>query len=225
MAFIRNRAGADSKIDINVFYNGGELTRARGTVDATGARSEVRVNEIVFGCSSQRFDINTMILNSGRESNASLESRAVLMDSSFCLLKGYAKVNRGASGSKSYVHERGILLDRGARIDGLPDMSVEESAVKATHSSATSPIDPEAVFYLMSKSIDELGVRRLIVSGFLAESVARMHNQFARDTSMALLDRKLEKKEFGLIPKAGEASWSFGEEGKKDMFLGHYKYR
>ena len=148
------------------------------------------------------------------------------MDSSFCLLKGYAKVLKGASGSRSYVHERGILLDKGARVDGLPDMSVDENDVKATHSSATAPVDPEAVFYLMSKSIDELGVKKLIVSGFLSESISKMHSEAARRLAISLVNSKLESKEFGHVPKVDQQSlWEFGEESEKDMFLGHYKYR
>ena len=82
-------------------------------------------------------------------------------------------------------------------------MSVDESEVKATHSSATSPIDPETVFYLMSKGIPELGVRKLIVSGFLGESISKMHNDRARELAIALINHKLETKEFGSMPRAG----------------------
>ena len=96
------------------------------------------------------------------------------MDKSFCIMKGFAKIEKGATKAKSYVHERGILLDRGARVNGLPDMSVDENDVKATHSSATAPVDPESVFYLMSKGIDEIGVRKLLVTGFFANSISKM---------------------------------------------------
>ena len=114
------------------------------------------------------------------------------MDTSFCQLKGYARVLKGASGARSFVHERGILLDKGARVDGLPDMSVDESDVKATHSSATAPVDEETVFYLMSKGIPEVGVKKLIVSGFLSESISKMHNGGARNLAIELINHKLE---------------------------------
>jgi len=226
LGFMKNKMGDHSNLKFNTFYNGAESTRVRNFIDAGGATSEISVNEVILGSKTQKFDINTHIINTGRESNASLESKAVMMDSSFCLLKGFAKVMRGAARSRSYVHERGIILDRSARVDGLPDMSVEESDVKATHSSATAPVDPEAIFYLMSKSIDELGVRKLIVSGFLAESISKMHNEDARRLSIALVNSKLENKEFGQMPKVDKENiWDFGEEREKDMFLGHYKYR
>ncbi len=225
LGFTRNLIGDSSKLSYNSFYNGAALTRARNVISASHDGA-VSVNEIMFGSGMQKFDISTQILNSGRQSMASLESKAVVMDSSYCLMKGYARVLHGASKSKSYVHERGIILDRQARVDGLPDMSVDESDVKATHSSATAPIDPESIFYLSSRGVEELGVRRLIVSGFLGEGIAKMHDGLARQTAVALVNRKLDSKEFGHVPDVKkEGKWSFEEDREKDIFKGHYKYR
>ena len=226
LSFCRNSIGSNANLKFNTFYNGGMLSRVRNVMNATSKTSRIEVNEVVFGSSTQKFDIATQILNQGRESNASLESKAVLMDTSFCQMKGFARVLRGASGARSFVHERGILLDKGARVDGLPDMSVDESDVKATHSSATAPVDEETVFYLMSKGIPEVGVKKLIVSGFLGESISKMHNGGARNLAIELINQKLETRQFGSIPKPNpENAWMFGEEREKDMFMGHYKYR
>jgi hypothetical protein len=105
-------------------------------------------------------------------------------------------------------------------------MSVDESDVKATHSSATAPVDEETVFYLMSKGIPEVGVKKLIVSGFLSESISKMHNGAARNLAIALINHKLETRQFGAVPEASpENAWMFGEEREKDIFQGHYKYR
>ena len=149
------------------------------------------------------------------------------MDSSFCILKGFAKINKGATKAKSYVHERGILLDKNAKVYGLPDMSVDENDVKATHSSATSPVDPESVFYLMTKGIDEIGVRKLLVTGFFAESLSKMHNSIMKELSMSLINTKLETKVYGGAPKLDARNIWVGatDTGDVDMFKGHYKYR
>ena len=226
LSFCKNDIGSNANLKFNTFYNGTALSRVRNVMNATSKTSNIAVNEVVFGSSSQKFDIATQILNQGRESIASLESKAVLMDTSFCTLKGFARVLKGASGARSFVHERGILLDKGARVDGLPDMSVDESDVKATHSSATAPVDEETVFYLMSKGIPEVGVKKLIVSGFLGESISKMHNGEARNLAIELINHKLETRQFGAVPKSNpENAWMFGEEREKDMFEGHYKYR
>lgn len=227
LAFCKNMIDRSATLKFNSLYNGGSHTRVRNYIDANSDMSNVDVTEIVFGSGTQKFDIATKILNAGRESNASLETKAALMDTSFCIMKGYAKIAKGASNSRSYVHERGILLDKGAKVDGLPDMSVDENNVKATHSSATAPVDIDTVFYLMSKGINETGVKKLIVNGFFSSELAKISNMAMKELSMAVIKRKLETKSFGDTPEASTRDiWVVASDINKDgIFKGHYKYR
>lgn len=226
ISFMKNVIGTDSHLRFNALYTGAAHTRVRNIINADGKNSHIEANEVVFGSSDQKFDIGTYIINRGAHTNASLESNAALMDKSFCIMKGFAKIEKGATKAKSYVHERGILLDKGARVNGLPDMSVDENDVMATHSSATAPVDPESVFYLMSKGIDELGVRKLLVSGFFANSIGKMQSDLMRESSMSIINSKLETRLYGSVPNLGEKEmWIATDVNDSDMFKGHYKYR
>jgi Fe-S cluster assembly scaffold protein SufB len=226
LGFAKNQMGADSRLKMNSVYSGGIHTRVRNTIRATSKNSRVDVNEMVFGASEQKFDISTYVVNRGEHSIADLESKAALMDNSFCIMKGFAKIEKGATKARSYVHERGILLDSGAKVYGLPDMSVDENDVKATHSSATSPVDPESVFYLMSKGIDMIGVRKLLVAGFFSNSISKFQNNMMKVLSMSLINSKLETKEYGEMPKVDTRNmWAVSDANDEDMFKGHYKYR
>jgi Fe-S cluster assembly protein SufD len=200
LCFFKDRLGTDSSLRFNSVYNGGSHVRVRNSVEAGARNSSADVNELVFGSAAQKFDINTRIINAASDTSTSLQSRAALMDTSQCMLKGFAKVAHGAKRSNSYIHERGILLDKGARVDSLPDMSVDENNVKATHSSATAPIGAEEVFYLMSKGMDDKSVRKLIVNGFFAGSIEKMENAAMREMTMSLINEKLETKGFGRTP-------------------------
>jgi Fe-S cluster assembly scaffold protein SufB len=227
LTFSKNTIGENAHFRLNSVYNGAAHTRVRNTIEANSTKSKVDVNELIFGSFSQKFDISTRIVNAAPHTNASLESKAALMDESFCIMKGFAKINKGAEKARSYVHERGILLDKGARVNGLPDMSVDENDVKATHSSATSPVDPESVFYLMTKGIDSAGVRKLLVTGFFADSLSKIHNLQMKELSMSLINSKLENKKYGITPKMDVRNIWIGSVGHEetDMFKGHYKYR
>lgn len=226
LSYFRNVSEKESHIKLNSLYLGSAQTRVRNCVEANEAHSKVTVNEIIFGSSDQKFDIGTYIINSAPHTNAVLESKAALMDSSFCIMKGFAKINKGAEKAKSYVHERGILLDKAARVYGLPDMSVDENDVKATHSSATAPVDEEAVFYLMTKGIDETGVRKLLVTGFLVESISKIGNNLMKELSMSLINSKLETKIYGVVPRMDMKNiWVSSGPKDLDIFKGHYKYR
>jgi Fe-S cluster assembly scaffold protein SufB len=226
LCFSKNRIGEDSHLTLNAVYNGAMHTRVRNVISATDRSSKVNVNEVIFGSSDQKFDVSTYIVNHAPHTVAELESKAALMDSSFCIMKGFAKIEKGAAKAKSYVYERGILLDKNAKVYGLPDMSVDENDVKATHSSATAPVDPESVFYLMSKGIDEVGVRKLLVTGFFASSISRMQSSIMKELSMSLINNKLETNKYGEIPKMSTRNmWVVQDTKETDMFKGHYTYR
>jgi len=206
------RVEGNGALVFNSLYSGGSHTRVRNSVEASGIGSRVEVNEVVVGSAEQKFDVNTAITNAGKKTGAKLSSKAALMDASLCMLKGFAKVKKGAAGAESDVHQRGIMLDKGTRMYALPDMSVDEQDVKATHSSATAPVDEESVFYMASRGVDGQDVRKLIVTGFFSNEMSRMSDYAMREICVSLIREKLKNKTFGQNTKIGTADmWAARE--------------
>ncbi len=227
IAMNRSTSEESSDLKLNAVYNGGGVTKARSTINANGYLSKVEVNELLVSSGEQKQDISTMITNSAKSSHAVLESKAVLMDRSSCLLKGFATIAKDAGESRSYVNERGIILDKDAHIDSIPGMSIGTNNVKATHSSATAPIDEEAIFYLMSRGADELSAKKAIVNGFLSGGIAKINDIIAREIVASIVNEKMTSKKYGFIPKiTTESMWLAGSaHTSASTFKGHYKYR
>lgn len=216
-----------SNSKINFVYNGGTFTRSRNKADAIGHEGNVEVNELIVSAGDQKMDIASNVINTAQNTNAILESKAVLMDRSVCLLKGYASILDNAAGSRSYVNERGIVLDKTAHLDSIPSMSISNSDVKATHSSATAPLDEESVFYLMSRGASEIESKKMIVSGFIAGMIGKINDVMVREIAASIINEKVTTKNFGTIPKVTtESMWLSGSVQKSSsIFKGHYKYR
>ncbi len=192
-------AGDDAILRANFMYSGGALVKTKGHADSNGINSQVDISEFALGAMDQKFDLGTFIVNTKPYSIARLESGAVLSDSSQCMLKGFAKVEKGAKGCLSKITERGILLSKEAHIDALPDMSIDYSnEVKATHSAATAPMDKEALFYLMSRGLEENAARKMFISAFIAKYIYNMKEGVASAVTMSVMLNKLD----GGIPGA-----------------------
>lgn len=189
-----------SKIKVNFVYNGAKHTKSANVFDAKGIGSRVEVSEMVYGTKEQRFDLNTQIINKSEKSSSLLESAAVLDGNAACALKGFAKIEKFTKGAKSRITERGILLSQTAHIDALPDMSIDYSdGVSATHSAATAPIDKEALFYIMSRGVDEVNARRLFVAAFISKYLSNIEDPVAREIASSLMFRRMEDGEFGVV--------------------------
>jgi Fe-S cluster assembly scaffold protein SufB len=194
-------AAEKSKVRVSLVFTGGRLTRSKNIIDASGIGSEVDVSEIAFGSAEQKFDLGTSMTNTTAMSTARLESGTVLDGKAQCMLKGYAKVPKGAKGCLSRITERGILLSKDAHVDALPDMSIDYSnEVKATHSAATAPIDKEALFYLMSRGLEEEKARRVFITAFMARYLSNMKDGLASEVAMSIMLEKLERGTFGVMP-------------------------
>jgi Fe-S cluster assembly scaffold protein SufB len=201
-ALNRVTAGEKSKVRINAIYNGGNITRSTTFAEASGKESDLLVNELVFGHAEQKLDVNTFILNSNELTRAVLRSGAVLKGKSFCILKGYAKVEKNTKGSYSNVEEKGLVMDPDARIQPLPDMSIDcKDVAFASHSAATAPVDKEALFYLMSRGIDEAKAKRIFVASFLSKYLADIENNIVKEIAISILLDKLDNDRHASVPR------------------------
>jgi Fe-S cluster assembly scaffold protein SufB len=223
--FSKCRTAESGRLGMNYVYNGGFNTRAKNELYADGFASRNDVMELIMGSAEQKFDLNTVISNVGQDTVSDLGSRAALMDGSACLLKGFANVETDAKGSRSFVNERGILLDKTASMSSIPGMSIKNANVRATHSSATAPIDAESEFYLMSKGADSTTARKLMISGFFSAGISKMESPVAKSVVASLIHEKINNKKFGTMPKLDISNIWFASSGEADIFEGHYKYR
>jgi Fe-S cluster assembly scaffold protein SufB len=227
VGFSKGKIDDNGLLKVNYIYNGGLSVKSKNEMSAAGYAARSEVIEMVMGSGEQKFDLNTVIANVDKDTVSDLESKAVLMDSAVCLLKGFANVGENASGSRSFVNERGILLDKRAYMSSIPGMSINNSNVKATHSSATAPIEEDLLFYLMSRGTDAVTAKKLIVSGFFSNSIAKMESAIVKEAAVSLMNEKINNKVFGTIPKMDISSIWFDEKAvhAQGMFAGHYKYR
>ncbi|MDE1856501.1 MAG: SufD family Fe-S cluster assembly protein [Candidatus Micrarchaeota archaeon] len=224
--FSKCRSDEGATIRFNQVFNGAPFTKAKSDLEAYGYSSSVHGTEIAIGSKEQKFDIGSHITNSAKASVAELESKAVLTGKSYCLFKGLAKIRSGAKESKSFLKESGLLVDPQAHIDSIPSMSVDDSDVKATHSSATAPIDEEALFYMMTKGLDIGHAKKLVVESYMSKAIDRIKNPAVREVVTHMLIEKLETGSFGTVPKPRQTDiWMTRNIDEGDLFEGHYKYR
>lgn len=217
--------GNNANLRLNYFYNGGSNSRVKNRFSAEGYEGSIRVNELMFGSAKQKMDVSSYIENAAPSTTVELQSRAALMNESRCIMKGFAKIPFGSKNARSVVHESGMLLDKSAYLNSMPAMSIDENEVKATHASATGPIDEVLMFYLMSRGLDEHNAKKLIVEGFFSSSIGRFNNITGKLAGASLVAEKIETGGFGVPLKLSMQNIWVGRENEEDIFKGHYKYR
>ena len=89
-------------------------------------------------------------------------------------------VDAGASQSDSQQSCRGLLLSPSAEIDSRPQLEIHTDEVKCAHGATTGRLDPNMLFYMLSRGLDRQTAQSLLVYAFLADVLTGMSESAAR---------------------------------------------
>ena len=89
-------------------------------------------------------------------------------------------VQAGAVQSESQQSCRGLLLSESAEIDSRPQLEIHADEVKCAHGATTGRLDPEMLFYMLSRGLDRTTAQSLLVYAFLADVLTGMSLERAR---------------------------------------------
>ena len=84
------------------------------------------------------------------------------------------KAQPGAQKIDGFQANRNLMLDKTARADSIPGLEIQADDVKCTHASAIGQLDPEELFYLMSRGIPRNTAVEMSVQGFFDPLMRRI---------------------------------------------------
>ena len=230
ISFLNKKAWVERDAKMSWYHGlfGGQTSRSKVDSNMSGTGSSAEDVEIIFGNTTQSFDITSNLNHIGSHSRGRVLVKSVMRDKSKSLFKGMIKIGKDAKASESYLAGHAILLDKDAKSDAIPGLEIETNEVKATHSASVAQLDEAQIFYLMCRGLDRDSAKREIVSGFL-EPLSRRMGPTIRAWINYLLENKWSGKP--LILKADDALEQMLEVERsryresQDLFEKHYKYR
>ena len=90
-------------------------------------------------------------------------------------------VSAGAVHAQSQQSCRGLLLSPHAEIDARPQLEIHADEVKCAHGATTGRLDPDMLFYMLSRGLDRDTAQSLLVYAFLADVLTGMSVASARE--------------------------------------------
>ncbi|MBP3855119.1 MAG: Fe-S cluster assembly protein SufB [Ruminiclostridium sp.] len=139
-------------------------------LNGRGARAEF--TGITFAGEGQNLDTGAKIVHNAPDTSSYMNTRSISKSGGISTFRSSVVINGNAVGSKSAVSCESLMLDSKSRSDTIPTMVVKTDKADVGHEARIGRISDEAVFYLMSRGLDENSAKALIVSGF-AENVSK----------------------------------------------------
>ena len=144
-----------------------------------GDGSTANVVSISMVGKGQHIDSGTKIYHIGKGSKSSVDSRSISMSGGWSVFRALVRISKGAVKSRSSVVCNSIMLDDSSRADTIPILEVLESDSDIGHEARIGRISEEQIFYLMSRGLNEVEARTLIIRGIMEPVIEELPLEFA----------------------------------------------
>ena len=147
-------------------------------IDQLSELSQVGANAdmlgLTFAQKRQHLDIHTYQKHRAARTTSDLLYQNVLTDRSRTVWRGMIEVVKDAQEIDAYQKNENLLLDRRARADTIPGLEILADEVRCTHGATAGPVDPELIYYLMSRGLSRQLAERTVVEGFFEPVLQRV---------------------------------------------------
>ncbi|MDO5028293.1 MAG: Fe-S cluster assembly protein SufB [Bacillota bacterium] len=137
-----------------------------------GEGAKVEFTGVTFAGAGQNLDTGAKVVHNAPKTSSFVNTRSISKDGGISTFRSSIKVSPNARESKAAVSCQSLMLDPISRSDTIPAMDIRAADADIGHEASIGSISDDAVFYLMSRGLNEEEAKALIVSGF-ADNVSK----------------------------------------------------
>jgi len=139
-----------------------------------GHAAECELGGLFLGTGRRHLDTQTLIHHRAPCGISRETYRGIAGDRARGVFSGRIVVHPDAQKTDAEMSNRNLLLSEDAEIDSKPQLEIHADDVKCAHGVTVGQLDPEAVFYLESRGVDEPTARNMLTFAFANEMVEKI---------------------------------------------------
>jgi Fe-S cluster assembly protein SufD len=159
---------------------GGSLVRTTLEASLNKPGAVLDSYSLLVGQGSRHVDCVNIATHNARDTKSRQTARAIASGTSRVVFNSKVVVNAGAVHAESQQSCRGLLLSPTAEIDSRPQLEIHADEVKCAHGATTGRLNPDMLFYMLSRGLDRETAQSLLVYAFLADVLTDMSVPSAR---------------------------------------------
>ena len=189
----RGTTAADASINwaLGLMNEGSQIID--NTTNLIGDRSTSELKSVVVGTGDQKINLTSKIVQYGRETNGYILKHGVMRENASSVFNGIGYIKHGGTKSIANQESRVLMLSENARGDANPILLIDEDDVEAGHAASVGRVDPEQLYYLMSRGISQKEAERLVIHGFLDPVVRELPIEDVKRQLREVIELKVNK--------------------------------
>lgn len=161
----------NGRYQINEINLGGKVSRHTLTIKQTGAQTETTLKGLALLDGEQICDTHSDVQLNHPHGTVDQLHKCIVDGSACSIFNGKVAVPQAAQMTNAAQLNRNLLLSPKARVDTKPELEITADNVKCAHGATVSQLEPDEIFYLRSRGLDDMAARSLLVDAFATEIV------------------------------------------------------
>lgn len=171
----------NASLNYLLIEQGGEVVKRKISIQLEGEEAAAVLTGLYTLSGDQKFIFDTHQNHLASKTMSNLLFKGVLDGSSYSLWKGNVFVAKDTQGADGYQMNNNLLLNSSAQAESIPGLEIIADDVRCSHGVTISDIDPDQLFYLKSRGIDEISGKKLIVDGYTRGALQRIRSNELRN--------------------------------------------
>lgn len=160
-------------------------------VDLLGENAQALVKAVALSSDKHDQVIDVNINHLAPNTYADMENVGIANKYGRVVLNGIAKIHKGMKNSNAFQSLKGIITSDDAILEVNPILLIDEYDVKAGHGATVGKVEPEVLFYLMSRGITKTEAERLVIFGFLQPIIDEISDEGLKERFISLVEMRI----------------------------------
>lgn len=166
-----------SELDATVVGFGSEISRIDTDIIHAGEHANAKLNAIYLLKDKELFDLHATVEHVVPNGTTEENVRGIVADKATAVFNGRIHIHRDAQKTLAELHNRNLLLSRGAQIYTKPELEIYADDVRCAHGATIAETDKQAMYYLTTRGINNKTAQLMLNFGFINELVEQMPNE------------------------------------------------
>lgn len=173
-------------------FPGTELVRNNLNTRLTESATETHLYGLYIGTDNQLIDNHTLVDHRKPNCLSNELYKGVLAGHAKAVFNGKVFVHQEAQKTNAFQQNNNLQLSEKASINSKPQLEIFADDVKCSHGSTVGQFNPDALFYLRSRGIEEGTARALLIGAFAFDVVEKVTIPALREYIETLLNDNME---------------------------------
>jgi Fe-S cluster assembly protein SufD len=188
---LRLESAAESLTQLTQILPGNNALRSTVVAALAGAGAQLDFDSVALGDGNQQVDQHVLIDHRAPAAKSRETFRGLAAGRARVSFTGHNRVQPAATQADSRQSLRSLLLSADAEAVARPQLEILTDAVQATHGATVGTLDPQMLFYLLSRGLDRNTAQSLLKWTFLQEVVAKISQRELRNAVETVLLARL----------------------------------